>query len=54
MSEDDPALDQFLKTLMSTMSAYTEGVKAISLVSESGLPISTVVREGDEFTKTLL
>ena len=54
MSEDEPAFEQYLKTLMDTMSRYTDAVKAISLVSREGLPIATVIREGEELDENLI
>ena len=38
---------------MATLNAYTEGVKVISFLSESGLPYATVVREGEEINEEL-
>ncbi|MFX1296364.1 MAG: roadblock/LC7 domain-containing protein [Promethearchaeota archaeon] len=54
MSEEELIFEQQLKTLMLALRVYTEGVKAISLISESGLPIATVVREGEKVNENLI
>lgn len=48
MADEVSQIKEHLKVLMTKLRQYTEGVKAIMLVTEAGLPLTTVIREGEE------
>ncbi len=48
MANEVSPIKEQLKVLMANLRHYTEGVKAIMLVSEAELPLATVIREGEE------